>query len=27
MAAVETSHPQLAHAIARVAETLAFYNL
>ncbi|HEX8724984.1 MAG TPA: DUF4404 family protein [Gemmatimonadaceae bacterium] len=27
MAAVETSHPQLAQAIARVADTLAFYNL
>ena len=27
MAAVETSHPQLAQAIGRVADTLAFYNL
>jgi Domain of unknown function (DUF4404) len=27
MAAVETSHPQLARALARVADTLAFYNL
>ena len=27
MAAVEASHPQLAQAIARVADTLAFYNL
>lgn len=27
MAAVETSHPQLALTIGRVADTLAFYNL
>jgi hypothetical protein len=27
MAAVETSHPQLAQTIGRVADTLAFYNL
>lgn len=27
MAAVETSHPQLAQAIGRAADTLAFYNL
>jgi hypothetical protein len=27
MAAVETSHPQLAQAIGRVADTLVFYNL
>lgn len=27
MAAVEVSHPRLAQAIARVADTLAFYNL
>ena len=27
MAAVEASHPQLAKTIARVADTLAFYNL
>jgi hypothetical protein len=27
MAAVETSHPQLAQTLERVADTLAFYNL
>ncbi|MDE3129121.1 MAG: DUF4404 family protein [Gemmatimonadota bacterium] len=27
MAAVEVSHPDLASAIERVADTLAFYNL
>ncbi|HEU4988785.1 MAG: DUF4404 family protein [Gemmatimonadota bacterium] len=27
MAAVETSHPQLAKTIEHVADTLAFYNL
>ncbi|MDE3053367.1 MAG: DUF4404 family protein [Gemmatimonadota bacterium] len=27
MAAVEVSHPELAGAIERVADTLAFYNL
>ena len=27
MAAVEVSHPELAAAIERVADTLAFYNL
>lgn len=27
MAAVEVSHPELARAIERVADTLAFYNL
>lgn len=27
MAAVEVSHPDLARAIERVADTLAFYNL
>lgn len=27
MAAVEASHPALARAIERVADTLAFYNL